>query len=170
MKSPRLLLAGPAGVGKSTIARSLSDTLAIDWIDFDAVRARLRETGEHLDLSRYDFADTAIGYLPAPPAGVVLDVGGDSVFRERADYSARLAQVQRLKADAALVVVLLAAEKEVVRERYMNCGKPSSGAAFDSDWESWLTHMQPYWARCADREVHVNGSLSNELIQTVAFG
>jgi hypothetical protein len=107
--------------------------------------------------------------LPDEPQGVVLDVGGDSVFRVDADSQLRLAQVERLKRDSRLAVILLQAPRELVRERYLNCGKPATAADFDRDWQSWLIHMEPHWVSCADRTIRVDRDLDQDVLVEIAF-
>lgn len=151
-------------MGKSSIARALEEQSGLKRVETDAMDRNRRS------LSEYDFAAYVEPELPEPPEGVVLDVGGDSVFREGADNVARRLQVESLKSTAQLTVVLLVAGKDVVRERYLNCGKPSSSACFEDDWEAWVTHMEPHWRDCADRTVDVSGPLDTNLLESVAYG
>lgn len=149
--SIRLLLAGPAGVGKTELARAITSTRPdVRHIEHDALK-RVREScssqcfdpqacfsPELLSLERF-----------------VIDMGGGLVFRGNADNEARLRKMIEFKGEYSLAVVLLTASRSVVRQRYLSC-KEGTSSGFEQDWPDWEMVERPWWQRCADFEFDVS--------------
>lgn len=100
-------------------------------------------------VSKLNLKECLVPVLKANPAGFVLDIGGDTVFRKNADNEARLEQVRWLKHNFGAMVVTLTAERDVLRERFLG-SKNRRPDKFDEVWESWKAIGEPYWDRCSD--------------------
>ncbi len=113
-----LLLAGPPGAGKTTVARCIADRLGRQFVDLDAlIEARchrtpaqiLEQDGEQRFRAQECDALEALG-----PAGVVVALGGGALTSARTRHAAR-----RLGA-----VVRLDVDQEVLEDRLRFDGTP----------------------------------------------
>lgn len=145
---PNLVIAGPAGVGKTAAAKCLVPRLNLTALDFDELRQRHGDLAE-FRLQSLDLVRCLPTLMTHAPHGFILDIGGGTVFRASADNSARLSSMLQFKTYCAASVFLLTATKDVVFARYVK-KSGSSPRMFDADWADWVTREQAYWIQCAD--------------------
>lgn len=148
-----IVIAGPCGIGKSTIAKSFAQEAGRAFLDFDDVRAEemsRRSTGfSPCSVSKLNLQECLPPVLSALTREFVLDIGGDTVFRPHTDNDERRQQVLWLKRSLSALVVVLTAEREILFQRF-STGKMRDLKEFDGLWLDWKTIGEIYWLGCAD--------------------
>ncbi|MEK7325533.1 MAG: hypothetical protein AAB217_09795, partial [Chloroflexota bacterium] len=126
----------------------------VKCLDFDEIRSRdMRDRKGQVSpcsVSRLNLTECLTPTLKACGERFVLDFGGDSVFRKSKDNEERLEQVLWLKRTYAAQVVVLTAQKDVLRRRFL-ATKDRAADEFDELWQTWILIEEPYWQRCADQ-------------------
>lgn len=148
--SVRILLAGPCGIGKSTLGSKIALAKGIDHLDLDEIKNSL--TGEQnywCGVGKLNLDKCLPFVLDNRNDGFVLDFGGDNVFRPNADNDERLLQMKRAKIKYGFEIVVLMADEEVAFKRFMSC-KERTPDSFPYVWEGWILVGEPYWLKCAD--------------------
>jgi hypothetical protein len=152
MTPHKMLLSGPCGVGKTSIAALLETRFSgLRHLDVD----RLSVLPDGMSFapgcasSSFNLEDCLSAHLAASPSGFVIDIGGDTMFREGADNDQRLRQVLEFKQRHGVRVVLLTSQEAVLRSRFVAC-KSRLPDEFDAPWRDWVETAEPYWRRCAD--------------------
>ena len=145
------LLGGPCGVGKTTLGIRLAKKLNMVCIDHDEMKSKVGESFLHCSVSRLDLYKCLLKTLElgGHPKTFIFAPGGDSIFRPGADNLDRLAQINQVKDEFGLITVVLTAEEEKLRRRFLltESRKPDG---FDAIWENWQNIELPHWALCAD--------------------
>ncbi|MEX1367084.1 MAG: AAA family ATPase [Nannocystaceae bacterium] len=162
-----ILIAGPCGVGKSTVSELIAKKTGLTHVDLDAAR---RKHGS----SDRAFRHTCFNLLAcvpklAPDGRAVIDVGGDTMFRTGAASLKSLDcyrdQVEKLKATSGCAVVVLDAPKAVLRDRFESA-KPNRAEWFDAGLASWAT-AKPYWDGLADVTISTDGLDSSKVCAAI---
>jgi predicted ABC-type ATPase len=111
----RVLLAGPAGVGKTQIACELASRApGVNHIEHDALKGETPCSPRGFD--PYQCFSSRV----SASAQFVIDIGGGSVFRSDVDNDARLRRIRAFKHDYSIVIVLITANRAVVRQRFLS--------------------------------------------------
>jgi shikimate kinase len=150
----KVVLVGPCGVGKSTVAKCLANRVKIPHLDFDEIGIQdmhKRKGGiSPFSVSRLNFRQSIPTIIPdAISTSFVLDIGGDTVFRKKADNKERLSQVFWLKETYNCHIIVLTANKEVLHGRFVPA-KNREQSEFDEIWQNWIDVAEPYWKKCGD--------------------
>jgi shikimate kinase len=155
-----LVITGPCGVGKSTIAKSIADRMGIVFLDFDEHRAtEMGNTylGHHpCSVSYLNLKECLYTKLEKISTNFILDIGGDTIFRLGVDNEDRKNQIQCLKTRYSARIVLLTSERDVLFRRFSGCEKRKLKGInglleeFDVLWKDWLSIGATYWTSCAD--------------------
>ena len=148
-----IVIAGPCGVGKSTIASSFAQKAGMVFLDFDDLRAvemgRKREGFSPCSVSKLNLKECLPSILDTLSTGFVLDIGGDTVFRPNANNDDRRDQVLWLKKTYSAQKVILTAEREILFQRFTR-SKNRDTSEYDTLWIDWKSIGEPYWRSCAD--------------------
>ncbi|MEZ4513544.1 MAG: hypothetical protein R3C62_16885 [Chloroflexota bacterium] len=108
------ILTGPCGVGKSTIADLMASSYEITHLEFDKIRLNDAKKRKGIvspcSISFLDLERCLKEALTQYAQGFVLDVGGDSVFRQDKNNDERLQQMLWLKSFFGAQVVVLFAQ------------------------------------------------------------
>jgi hypothetical protein len=148
-----IVIAGPCGVGKSKVAKSFAHQTRKKYLDFDELGIAdmvKRKVGiSPFSSSRLNLKQCLPPILDTISIGFVLDIGGDTVFRPRADNDDRLMQILWLKKTYSAQIVVLTARKDILFERFI-ASKNRNASEFDETWMDWVTVGKPYWQRCVD--------------------
>ena len=149
----KLFIAGPCGVGKSTVAKSLANRANIAYLDFDDIGLLdMQKRKGHVSpfsASRLDLMLSMPIILTTTCTDYILDMGGDTVFRKTADNNERLEQVLWVKKTYTPHIIVLTAIKDILLTRYTSA-KVRIINEFDDIWENWLCIAEPYWQKCWD--------------------
>lgn len=150
----KVVIVGPCGVGKSTVAKFLANRANTPYLDFDeiGIQDMQKRKGQvsPFSASRLNFLQSIPTIIPDTTfAKFVLDIGGDTVFRKNVDNDKRLAQVIWLKETYATPIVILAAQKDVLQKRFVST-KKRSGNEFDEIWQNWTDIAEPNWKKRGD--------------------
>jgi len=140
-KPIRLLLTGPTGVGKSTLACKMAQKFNITHIEHDSLKRSNRKCTLH-NFYPYDCFSGAI----SSKQEFVIDIGGGTVFRCDKDNAERLKRMIDFKDQHGLTIVMLTADRTVVLERYLKKGTSSD---FKDSWRHWQVACA-WWSKCAD--------------------
>ena len=164
-----IVIAGPCGVGKSTIAQSFAQKTGLVFLDFDELRAvemsRKKEGFSPCSVSKLNLKECLPSLLNTISTGFVLDIGGDTVFRPNANNDDRRDQVLWLKKTYSAQIVVLTAEREILYQRF-TASKNRGTREFDVLWIDWESMGEPYWLSCADLIVDTtHQSISDTLKQ-----
>jgi shikimate kinase len=151
-----IVIAGPCGVGKSTIAQLLAQKAGMVFLDFDDLRAvemgRNDEGYSPCSVSKLNLKECLPSILDTCSTGFVLDIGGDTVFRLNANNDDRRDQVLWLRKTYSAQVVVLTAERENLFQRF-TASKNRYTNEFETLWTDWKSTGEPYWRSCADQVV-----------------
>lgn len=149
----KVIIAGPCGVGKSTIARLLAENANVTHIDFDNVRAtdmqQRHGQASPCTVSKLDLRECIPLFLNPCVREFVLDIGGDTVFRRGADNEHRLEQTIWLKQTYGARIILLTADQAELSRRFL-ASKNRKREEFDTAWQDWKEIAEVYWRKCAD--------------------
>ena len=148
-KPIRLLLAGPAGVGKSTLAHSLYKRFNISHVNHDGMKPE-EDISHPCTLHQFDpygcFRDDI-----SSKEQFVIDIGAGTVFRKDKDNAARLDRIVAFKRDYNLTIVVLTADRTVVRKQFLKKGDRQH---FKNACDEWKI-AYPWWQKCLDFEFPV---------------
>lgn len=147
------ILAGSCGVGKSVVGKYLANHAKLKYLDFDALGIKDMEERKG---GTSPFSRTGLNFRQSIPMimdtsidGYVLDIGGSTVFHEKADNNERLAQVIWLKNTYLARVIVLTATKETLANRFIS-DESRDKFDFDAIWDEWINIAEPYWRQCGD--------------------
>lgn len=90
-----IIIAGPCGVGKSTIASMLAKKTGMKYLDFDEIRATKNDPP--CSLSKINIIECLSHELRNASIRFILDIGGGTVFRQTTNNDEQLRQILRLK-------------------------------------------------------------------------
>jgi dephospho-CoA kinase len=163
-----VLVAGPCGVGKSAASKLFAQKLGMRYFDFDEIG---KQDMQKLKVQISPFSASRLNFMQSIPpiilhstsTGFVLDIGGDTVFRKSADNNERLAQVMWLRETYATVVIVLTANKDVLKKRFVST-KNRSENEFDEVWRNWKDIAEQYWKKCGDIFIDTSFLTINETI------
>ncbi len=141
-------------MGKSVVGEHLANHAQLKYLDFDVLGIKDMEerkesispfsrTGLNLRQSIPMIIDTSI-------EGFFLDIGGSTVFHEKADNKERLAQVMWLKNTYLAQVIVLMATKETLANRFVSDESRNNKLGFDATWDECINFAEPYWRQCGD--------------------
>ncbi len=166
----KYIIGGLCGIGKSTVSRLISDRYEIVHLDLDEIRAkdmeRRRGRISPCSIGQLNLEKCLKDILDSCGKGFVLDIGGDSIFREGKDNQERLAQVLWLKSTYHAKVIVLFAENKEARQRFITTKNREVGE-FPEIWKAWKEIEKPYWLRCSDRFIDTTGHVPEALIPMV---
>jgi shikimate kinase len=147
----RYFIAGPCGIGKTTLGKLLSEELKLRFIDHDEMKEKVNHYPYPCSVSKLNIAECLRESLviEGNPNSFIFAAGGDSIFRVGADNDARLLQLSQVKENYAFVVVVLIAEETILEQRYLQVGTRDK-ENFSNIWNNWINVEQPYWEKCAD--------------------
>ncbi len=150
----KVVIVGPCGVGKTTVAKILANRANVAYFDFDEIGKldMLKRKGQvsPFSASRLNFMQSIPTIiLSTTSTKFVLDIGGDTVFRKNADNDERLAQVIWLKETYTSPITVLTAKKDVLQGRFISTKKRSKNE-FDEIWKNWVDIAEPHWKNCGD--------------------
>ena len=149
-KSNQLLLAGPAGVGKSTLAHSLYKRFNITHVNHE--RMRPDEDFSHpCTLHQFDPYGCFRDHISLKEQ-FVIDIAAGTVFREDKNNEATLNRMLDFKRDYDLTIVVLLADRTIVQEQYRNKGSLTN---FNRAWGEWEA-AYPWWQKCLDFEFPID--------------
>ena len=148
-----LLISGPCGVGKSTVARILAQRTEKDYLDFDSLGIT---DMEKIQPRISSFSPSGLNLIECLPpilneisGEFILDIGGDNIFRPRVDNDKRLKHVLWLKEKYSIQIVILTATRNILCQRF-NASRNQILSNFDILWGDWQIIGKPYWQKCAD--------------------
>jgi shikimate kinase len=169
-----IIIAGPCGVGKSTISSLLAQQTGMRYLDFDELRATKNSSA--CSLSSLNILECLSQELDNLSVSFLLDIGGGTVFRPNTNNDERLKQIQQLKNKYSAKVVILTAKKDVLFERYINTetkgkvDKEKNTIYFNRLWSDWLTFEQPRWQECHDINIDTSSLTVDGVIGQIKAG
>ena len=147
-----IVITGPCGVGKTTVAKTLIHRTGMEYIRFDE-----RGIADFEKRVNSPFASMWLNLRECLPLlvkdkskGFVLDFHFGNIFRSKVDNSERLDQVRWLKQEYSAQIVVLTAKKDIVHKRFNKFTNRHKLDLFDKLWKDWLTYEIPNWRKCAD--------------------
>ncbi len=148
--SIRLLLAGPAGVGKSTHAQAMFGNFGISHISHD-LEKQGKPKSSPCKLHQFDpygcFSDAI-----SSKKQFVIDIGAGTVFRkDKEENEARLKRMLDFKHEYNLKIVVLIADRTVVRKQFLKKGDHQQFINACDEWKI----AYPWWQKCLDFEFPV---------------
>jgi shikimate kinase len=165
-----IVIAGPCGVGKSTVAQSFAQGNGLVFLDLDDIREEdnsKRKFGfSPCSVSKLNLRECLPSFLNALAKEFVLDIGGDTVFRPNADNDERRQQVLWLKRSYSAFLVVLTARRERLLQRY-STGKNRDLSEFEVLWLDWKTIGEPNWFSCADAVIDTTYKTINESVDEI---
>ena len=169
-----IVIAGPCGVGKSTVAKPLAEQVQAEYLDFDEIRATKKNSIPCM-LSRLNIIECLSSELALFKLGFVLDVGGGTVFRPNTDNVERMRQVRQLKNLYLARVVVLTADRDTLFKRYMNSkpdvsSKNENASYFENALSNWKVTEQPYWEQCAELTIDTTLLTGKDTIKMIENG
>ncbi len=160
-----LVICGPCGVGKSSIAIYFAHQSQMKYLDLDEIRAadmeRRKGVPSPCSVSYLNLIECLSSKLDGVTKNFVLDIGGDTVFRPRANNIDRLNQIFWLKKTYAAKVALLMAKREILLQRF-NSSKKRNESEFDQLWKDWYSVGLPFWQKCADKSFDTSTNTIDE--------
>jgi shikimate kinase len=170
-KIMKVVIVGPCGVGKSTVAKFLANRANTLYIDFDeiGIQDMKKRKGKvsPFSASRLNFMQSIPTIIPnTTSTRFVLDIGGDTVFRKKADNDKRLAQVIWLKETYTSPIIVLLAKKDVLQKRFVSTKKRSENE-FDEIWQNWIDVAEPNWKKCGDIFIDTSFLTVDETIKQI---
>lgn len=167
----KVVIVGPCGVGKSTVAKILANRANVTYLDFDeiGIQDMQKRKGQVSP-----FSASKLNFLQSIPTIIlsttssrfVLDIGGDTVFRKNADNDERLAQVIWLKKTYTSPITVLTAKEDVLQRRFVSTKKRSENE-FGEIWKSWTDIAEPYWKKCGDIFIDTSYLTVDEIIMQI---
>jgi len=163
-----VVVAGPCGVGKSTIAEYFARSTGMTYLDFDELRGMDVKEGKAISpspcsVSMLNLKDCLPTKLEKISSSFILDIGGDTVFRRSANNKERLDQIFWLKASYSVKIILLLAEKDVLFQRFV-ATKDRNESEFDEPWIDWKDVGEPYWRQCADLIIDTTSLMADDTV------
>jgi hypothetical protein len=145
-----LILAGPCGIGKSTVAKSLANRIKIFHLDFDELRAINPKNGFlPISVGSFNLHKDLPPILDTIVENFIFDIGGDTLFRPSVDNNERLKQILWLKKTYSAQIVLLTGQKDILLKRFISIETRSEND-FEELWKNWLDISEPCWRLCGD--------------------
>jgi shikimate kinase len=165
-----IVIAGPCGVGKSTIAQSFAQRNGLVFLDLDDIREEDISNRKYgfspCSASKLNLRECLPSVLHALAEEFVLDIGGDTVFRPDADNDERRQQVLWLKRSYSAFLLVLTAGKESLFQRF-STGKNRDLSEFEALWLDWKTIGEPNWFGCADLVIDTTDKTINESVDEI---
>ena len=159
-----IVISGPCGVGKTTVAKTLTYRTGMEHIDFDG-----RGIADLEKRVNSPFASMWLNLRECLPLLVkdkskrfVLDFGFGNIFRSKVDNSERLDQVRWLKQEYSAQIVVLTAKKDIVQKRFNKLTNRYKFDLFDKLWMDWLTYEKSNWRKCADLLIDTSSFTKND--------
>ncbi len=145
-----LLLAGPPGIGKTTIACGLRK------IDNTFVHIELDKLKENISCSSIHYFSISKCLEPEikDTKDYIIDVGGDSIFRKNSNVPELLKSVEMFKDIHSIYIILLSADEDIVKQRYMEF-PGSFEDMFTDSWKNWKSFCEPNWEKCCDERLEI---------------
>ncbi len=164
-----LIMAGPCGVGKSAVSKLLSDRLSMMYLDFDEIGTIDMKTRKGsvspCSVSKLNLMECLQPHLDKITVDFIMDLGGDSIFRPHADNENRLEQIYWLKKAYSCRLIVLVAQEDTLRHRFL-CSKGRDNGKndnFDDLWVNWLIIAEPYWQKCLDLLIDTSSLTVDEI-------
>jgi shikimate kinase len=167
----KVVIVGPCGVGKSTVAKLLADRANTPYLDFDeiGIQDMQKRKGQisPFSASRLNFMQSIPTIIPNTTfAKFVLDIGGDTVFRKNTDNDKRLGQVIWIKDTYTSPIIVLTAKKNVLQKRFVSSKKRNENE-FDAIWQNWTDVAEPHWKKCGDIFIDTSFLTVDEIIRQI---
>ena len=168
-----IAIAGPCGVGKSTIGAFFARKSGLAFLDFDELRAsemsRKKSGFSPCSVSKLDLRACLPPILGSLTTEFILDIGGETVFRPNVDNDERREQVVWLKNNYLVSIVVLTATPRILLQRF-SASKNRGPTEFDELWTSWKSIGEPYWLSCADLVVDTTGKSAEDSVIEIEMG
>lgn len=162
-----IVLAGPCGVGKSTVAISYAKKNSFVHLDFDAIgetdMRQRKGSVSPFSSSRLNFKECIPNLLSQITTGYILDIGGDTVFRANINNDERLEQVFWLKKAYSPKIIILSSKKDVLLKRFI-ATKNRGENEFNEVWRNWSSVIEPYWRRCGDEFIDTSSLTTKDVV------
>lgn len=167
-----IVLAGPCGVGKSTVGALLAAALDIGFVDFDDLRSRYFPEDTAVDQSPFSASHLELlKCLPAiraqAPSGFLLAIGGDTVFRRGANNDERLLSVGYFKQETNAFIAVLTADRDILLARFSHKGGRTV-ESFDLPWLDWETEAKRFWWLCHDAWLDTSSLDAEQVVGSIA--
>jgi len=142
----KIALAGSSGVGKSALGGKINESYQeIHHIEWDLYK--------HLKpcmVSSLNIEICLSTLLNDHRIEFILDIPGDTIFKQNKFNQDRLKIFLNEKQKYGFSVLLLHADKNTVRRRYLSSIKGGTPVCFEIDWNNWENFEKPFWEKCAD--------------------
>jgi shikimate kinase len=163
----KLIFAGPCGVGKSTIARLIEAQFEnIKYLDLDTIRAQSYEKYKGqlspCSLHSLDLKKCLESTLNLYSTGFILDIGGTTIFRHKANNEERIEQIGWIKENYGAFVVVLVADKSILYQRFQSAKAGRTMDEFEEVWEYWQMIEEQNWKRCEDCRIDTTSFVLTE--------
>jgi shikimate kinase len=160
LSKERYFIAGPCGIGKTTLGKQLSAKLKLHFIDHDIMKEKVENYPFPCSIQNLNLDDCLNKslLLEGNPNSFVFAIGGYSVFRENANNNERLAHLLRIKEKYDFVILVLTAERAIVEHRFLQLSGRKQDE-FSSLWRFWEDIENTYWAKCADWIINTSNLL-----------
>jgi len=99
--------------------------------------------------------------------GFILDIGGDTVFRENSNNQERLEDINWIKEKYSAILVLLNSNKSSLQQRFLS-SKNRKNNEFENIWGNWQNIEKYYWIQCADHIIDTNYKTPLEICSIIS--
>lgn len=148
-RSVRIMLSGPCGAGKTSVAKQIASAAkSIHHIEHDKLKESKDGSPSPCSLKHLDLQECFSGLIANPSSEFVIDIGGDSIFRNGVDNEDRLSQVISFKKKHNIQVVLLNADDKDLKKRFLST-KDRDQSEFKEVWKNWKISKH-YWRKCSN--------------------
>ena len=165
--TPLLVLIGPPGVGKSTVAAAVSDVLEVPLRDTDSdVEERLGRPISEIFVEEGEEAFRAAEAEAVADAltvdGAVVCLGGGAVMTASVDEA-----VTRAASDGARVVMLDVGIADAARRIGLNQARPLLAVNPRASWIAMMQERRPTYERLATHVVDTAGRSVEDVVADV---